>query len=220
MFFPDDPPHNNSGNQIITRMEFQDKDPTRRSVFLNDRYAFGISAETYAIFPLREGQVLSDTQIQVIQFHEFYEKARNLALKYLARRMRSKKEVFVYLKRKDIPDIIIDRVIQYCRKRNYVDDLLFTKAFVKDQINQNKAGVFKIRSQLGKKGVTTEIIDSVIDEIVSPDEQLDLAKQLGVKKLKQLKVEKKANKKRKIYRYLIQRGFTYEVVMEVLGSLL
>lgn len=208
----------NSTGRVITKIEFQVKRITRRSIFLDGEYSFSISPETYDLFPIKKGQTLTDKQIQVIQNHEQFEKAKNLALNYIGLRIRSTKEFQTYLKRKNIHENVINRVIQYCNERNYLDDYTFAKAFTKDQLNLNKSGVFKIRSLLRTKGIAVEIIDLVVEELINRDEQLDLAAKLGKRKLRLL--TKDTNKKQKIYRFLLQKGFSIEVVKEALKILI
>ncbi|MCK4688893.1 MAG: RecX family transcriptional regulator [Candidatus Marinimicrobia bacterium] len=207
----------NSTGRVITKIGFQVKRITRRSIFLDSEYSFSISPETYDLFPIKKGQTLTDKQIQVIQNHEQFEKVKNLALNYIGLRIRSTKEVQTYLKRKKIHENVINRVIQYCNERNYLDDYAFAKAFTKDQLNLNKSGVFKIRSSLRTKGIAVEIIDLVVEELINRDEQLDLAAKLGKRKLRLL--TKDTNKKQKIYRFLLQKGFSRDVVAEVLKLL-
>ncbi len=206
----------NTTEMVVTKVEFQVKRTDRRSIFLDGDYSFSISPETYDLFPIKKGQTLTDKQIQVIQNHEQFEKAKNLALNYIGLRIRSTKEVQTYLKQKKIHENVINRVIQYCNERNYLDDYAFAKAFTKDQLNLNKSGVFKIRSSLRTKGIAVEIIDLVVEELINRDEQLDLAAKLGKRKLRLL--TKDTNKKQKIYRFLLQKGFSRDVVAEVLKS--
>jgi len=208
----------NSTGRVITKIEFQVKRITRRSIFLDGEYSFSISPETYDLFPIKKGQTLTDKQIQVIQNHEQFEKAKNLVLNYIGLRIRSTKEVQTYLKRKNIPENVIRRVIQYCTEKKYLDDYTFAKAFTKDQLNLNKSGVFKIRSSLRTKGIAVEIIDLVVKELINRDEQLDLAAKLGKRKFRLL--TKDTNKKQKIYRFLLQKGFSIEVVKEALKILI
>jgi len=208
----------NSGGRVVTKIEFQVKRTDRRSIFLDGEYTFSISPETYNLFSISKGQILTDKQILVIQNHEQFEKAKDLALSYIALRMRSNKEVRTYLKRKNIPINVIERVIQYCDEKKYLDDYVFARAFTRDQLNLNKAGVFKIRSSLRSKGIAVEIINSVVEELINKDEQLDLAVKLGEKKLRSL--TKDTNKRQKIYRFLLQKGFTIEVVRESLKILI
>jgi len=212
------PESKNASGRVVTKIEFQVKRTDRRSIFLDGEYTFSISPETYNLFPISKGQILTDKQIMVIQNHEQFEKAKNLALNYIALRMRSNKEVRTYLKRKNIPINVIERVIQYCSEKKYLDDYTFAEAFTRDQLNLNKAGVFKIRSSLRNKGVSAEIIDSVVEELINKDEQLYLAVKLGKRKLRSL--TKDTKKKQKIYRFLFQKGFTIEVVNEALKILI
>lgn len=206
-----------SGKKLITKIETQKKKQNRFSIFINGEYAFGVSDSTYNIFNLGEGQFLSEKQIQTILFHEEFERGKALALKYIGLRMRSVKEIERYLSKKGLSAVTIDRVIQYCKDNKYINDTEFAKTFARDKINLNKIGPLKIRSMLREKGISNQTIDEVFEELVDNDEQIEMATELGQKKLKSIAQKEKS--KEKIYRFLRQRGFSNYVIVEALRKL-
>lgn len=209
---------NNDEKYIVTKIIFQGKKKDRRSVFLNGEFAFGIGPETFAVFPLTEGQVITGKQVQVIQFHEEYEHAKELAVRYLAIRMRSRKELEIYLARKQIPKPVLRRVIQYCTEHHYLDDTSFAEAFIRDQINLNQTGILKIKAALLKKGITKEIIEDVLKTVETEIDELATALCVGQKKLKTLSDDK--NRKQKLIRFLIQRGYRPDTIFKAVAKLI
>ena len=207
-----------ASNYIVTGIEFQSKDPTRRSIYLNKKYAFGISAETDAVFHIEKGATLSEKQIAIINSHEQYETAKKIAIKYLGMRMRSQKELMDYLRKKGFDKAIVHRVIQHCEQYNYLNDEDFANAFVRDQMNLSKNGVLKIRSLLRSRGITNELIDKSVMNNITREQQLKLALRLAGKKVKSI-VDDSKKKREKLYRFLAQKGFTTDVIFEVLKTL-
>jgi len=201
----------------VTKISFQKKKTDRRSVFIDGEYAFSISEQTFQLFPLHVTQQLSNKQIAVIINHEEYEKARELALRYLSIRMRSEFELTSYLRKKECDSQLITRVVHYCHERGYLNDTEYAEMLTRDMVNINRYGTQKIYSVLRKRGIASEIVTQALNGQVDQSEQLVLANKLAMKKLKTIADQSKA--KEKIYRYLKQRGFNYSIIVEVVKRL-
>ena len=201
----------------ITKISFQKKKTDRRSVFINNEYAFSVSEQTFLLFPLHVDQLLTENQVSVIKNHEEYEKARDLALRYLAIRMRSEYELANYLRKKEFDGQVILRATRYCQERGYLDDTKYAEMLTRDMININQYGTKKMYTVLRKRGISSEIITPVLRDQVDQAEQLEVAQKLAQKKMKTIRDVSKA--KEKIFRYLNQRGFNYSIVAEVVNRL-
>jgi len=201
----------------VTKISFQKQKTDRRSVFIDGKYAFSVSEQTFQLFPLHVDQLLTEKQISVIKNHEKFEKAREFALRYLAIRMRSEYELANYLRKKEFDSQVIMRVTHYCQERGYLDDTKYAEMLTRDMVNINRYGTKKMYTVLRKRGISSETIALVLHEQVDQTEQLEMAQELAQKKLKTIKNESKA--KEKIFRYLNQRGFNYSIVGEVVNRL-
>lgn len=205
------------GPYILTALERQKKDSSRFSLFINDKYAVGISLDTYEHFNLAKGQSLNRELIDEICAFEELSKARNEGLRYIAKKMRSSFEIKQKLKKSGYPSPVIARVLQEFRDKNYIDDKDYAETFTRDFLNFKQAGVFKLKKTLQQKGIATNLIEQTIEKYLSSEQQLQTARQLAEKKLRLL--EGKDKKKEKIYRYLVQKGFENPTVMQVLNEL-
>jgi len=203
----------------ITKIAAQKKDPNRKSIFLDGKYALGVSPETLLKFPLKVGQEINNRQLWIIKFHEEYQQGKRQALRYLGRRLRSEKELRSYLKRKHISPQNTNRIINYCRQENYLNDAEFTRAFIKDQLNLNKDGINKIRQKLYQKGIERSLIERQLDELTNSEQQLQTALQMARKKIALIHKSPK-NKRDKLFRYLKGKGFTTEIIYKVLREVL
>ncbi len=203
----------------VTKIAAQKKDPTRKSIFLNGKYAFGISPETLLKFPLSVGQKISNRQLWILKFHEEYQQGKRKALKYLGRRLRSEKELRTYLKRKQISPRNSDRIINYCLKEKYLDDVDFTRAFINDQLNLNRAGINKIRMKLFQRGIDHNLIEQQLNALTDSDQQVAVALRIARKKLALIRQDPQ-KKRDKLYRYLKGKGFTTPVIYQVLQEVL
>lgn len=202
----------------VTKIAFQKKRIGRRSVFINGEYTFSVSEATFQQFHLQPGQVLSVRQIEIIKSHEEYERAKELALKYLALRMRSDFELKSYLKRKGFSAVVVQRVLFYCHDLRYLDDRKYAEMLVRDMSHINRYGRYKMVAQLRKRGISPEIIKRVLSEIIDESEQKRIALDLASKKLASLQNDEKS--RAKLYRYLKQRGFGYAEISDAVNRLL
>ncbi|MBL7066793.1 MAG: RecX family transcriptional regulator [Candidatus Marinimicrobia bacterium] len=203
--------------RIVTKISTQKKRTDRRSIFLDGEYSFSVCEETFRLFPIETGKSLSEKQITIIKTHEEFEKAKELALRYLIRRMRSEYELTLYLRKKEITEKAVKRSISYCKERKYINDEEYASMLVRDMINLNCYGINKIRLQLRRRGLSSEIIKNVLENQIHDSDQLKNAFELAKKKMRTIKDQAKAREK--IYRFLQQRGFNYSVINQVLKDL-
>ena len=204
-------------SRTVTKIEFQKRKTDRRSVFLDNEYAFSVSEQTFQQFPLIVSQILSEKQIAIIINHEAFEIAKSLALRYLTARMRSAYELRKYLRKKDCGDREILRAIEYCKDRQYIDDEQYAGMLVNDMTHLNRYGINKMRFVLKKRGISSGIIEKVLNDQIDPDVQFENAIALVKRKKATLGDDPKI--KEKLYRFLKQRGFNYRIIYRVIDKL-
>ena len=86
-----------------------------------------------------------------------------VAVDYLNRKLRTKKEIITYLKKKEYSTEEINKTIKTLEERNLINDLFVATCYMNDQINFNLKGPYKIKDELEKLGVSSDIINEVID---------------------------------------------------------
>jgi len=202
---------------ILTAIEQQKKDSKRFSLFINNKFAVGISLNTFEHFDLSKGQRLNRKLIDDICIYEEINKARNKALQYIAKKMRSSFEVQQKLRQVGYPLSVIEGIVQEFRDKQYIDDRDYAETFTRDFLKFKEAGVFKLKKSLQQKGIAANLIEQTIEKYFSSEQQLQKARRLAEKKLQLIKEKEK--KKERIYRYLIQKGFENSVVAQTLNDL-
>lgn len=207
-------PESFAATGTITKIEPVKRRAERFAIFVDDNFAFAVSADTLTQFQLAVGQQLTGRQRAIIEQHETYESAKQAALRYLGLRMRSERELITYLKRKKYAPPIIARVLQYCREHQYLDDLNFAEVFVRDKINLSKDGLLKIKAALIQKGVAAAIVNQVCARFDDSNRQLQRAVDLARKKFKQLQSDPRAREK--ILNYLQQKGYPLSITLQAI----
>lgn len=151
--------------------------------------------------------------------HKELERARNYAFKLFKIRPRSEEELVFRLRQKKYSAGIIEGLIKAFKSVGYLDDLSFARAWVKERINK-PLGLKRLIFELRQKGIDNEIIETVFKEVKEQYPERKIIIDLIKDKFKKLLAEKLDFKaKRKIQGYLLRRGFSPEVIMDVLEEL-
>lgn len=109
-------------------------------------------------------------------------------------------------------EIIIDELIN----EKFIDEERFAELFVKSKLNQNHWGRKKIKYALKDKKVDESIIEKALNKI-PPEKYRDILNQLAREKYKKLDGDA-AEKKIKLKRFLLQRGFENHEIEELLKT--
>ena len=151
-----------------------------------------------------------------ISNENIYMEALTKAINYISIRMRSKKEIEDYLKKNNVDEKSIDKIIMTLMKKGYIHDVSFTKSYINDQLLLTNYGPYKIKNNLIKLGITTDIID---DEINKIDKNIIKDR---IKKIieKQLKIKKGSSNmiKIKLLNYMSNLGYDKSDILVVLSS--
>ena len=99
-----------------------------------------------------------------------------------------------------------EQVVKQLVEEKYLDDERFARAYVKDKFRFNHWGKQKIAHVLRAKNISPEILDLALEEIVDDDYSDNLRKLLTDKE-KSIKSKDKYDKRNKLMRFALGRGF-------------
>jgi regulatory protein len=136
--------------------------------------------------------------------------AMDKALRLLSRRAHSVRELQTKLYKREMPKYLIAYVLDECKRLNFLNDELFAQDYASEMASRGN-GRFKIKAGLFKKGISSDLIDKVLENL--DDNELEQAKQALHFKLRTLQREKDIRKKReKAYRFMATRGFPSDII--------
>ncbi|MFP4457448.1 MAG: regulatory protein RecX [Clostridia bacterium] len=147
----------------------------------------------------------------MIQASRDYQRALSYALRLISYRDYSEKRIRAKLEKRYTKEII-DKVILEMIDNRYIDEKRSIKNYLKDRMQYNLWGPYKIYRSLLNKGYKKELIKSELDKI-SNDEVLNYCKQAL---LNYCAKQNKDIEKDKLYRFLYGRGFPSDVIMRSL----
>ncbi len=189
----------------------------------NNSDTLEIYYDVYLMLSLYKGdEVTSEKVKEILNMNAEYE-IKNSAFRYLSNRSHSTFELKRKLKKKKFDFDIIDRVVSELLEKKYLDDFHFAENFVRNRIERRKEGIIKITSELYKKGVSREIISNVIEVVKELPVNYENAFEVGKVKLEKIykRGESDKNKiKSKLFNFLKGRGFTNDIIFEVINKLI
>ncbi len=197
----------------ITALEVQKRNKERVNVFLDSEYAFSLTLLEAA--KLRKGQELSPGEITSLQAEDEVHRAVESAVRFLASRPRSEAEVRRNLQKKTFDDRVIDATVQRLSNLGYLDDEAFARYWIENRETFKPRGPMALRYELRQKGISDRVIDSTLETI----DVFDSAYRAAQNRASRFKGKDIQTFEHKVGSFLQRRGFTYEVIRNVIEKL-
>lgn len=160
---------------------------------------------------------IDEVDLNKIEKENIYQDIYNTAVKYIMVRLRSVNELRNYLLKKNYELDIVESIIIKLEKNGYLNDLIFTKAFINDKLNFTTMGKYKIKNELIKLKISPEIIENSLEEI-SEDKWIEKIDKLVSKYLKSNKKYSGNILRNKLYTYLVNLGHDTNLVIKSLNN--
>ena len=140
----------------------------------------------------------------------------DVAVRYLGPRPRSVAEIRRHLRSKRFDQPAIDKAVDKLRAQRYIDDEAFARYWVEQRDRFRPKGQRAIVSELLQKGVSREAIELAMGER-EPDSEVKRARAVIKRPITRWASMDDPERKRKIHQYLVQRGFSYDTIEEVIA---
>ncbi|MCA9329078.1 RecX family transcriptional regulator [Candidatus Saccharibacteria bacterium] len=194
----------------ITDIKQQVRLRHRYSIYLDGKFAFGLSQSTLLGHGLKIGQELSVEDIGRLKQDAEVDKAYSLVLGQLARRPRSEKEVRDYLKRKQYAEELINKLVKRIYDVGYLDDTEFAQRWVYNRRLLKPTSIRRLQQELRVKGVNDQIIAGVLAQDDTDD------KQVIAEVIKRKRRQTRYQDDQKLMAYLIRQGYDYQDIKDAL----
>lgn len=208
---------------MITAISPQKKKAGRVNVSLDGKFAFGLSTPVAARFGLRVGLELTQERVDELLKGQVYQKALDQALRHLAARAHSAKQIETKLGKKDYGPKVIEQVIMRLKEMGYLNDLDFALRKTDFAAKDKKLGQRRAAIDLMKAGVEKQVIKQALEAVYETHDSAKAARELALKQHKRLSKLDSITAKRRLMGLLLRRGYDYETVRlvteEVLGEI-
>ncbi|MEJ8777429.1 recombination regulator RecX [Pseudogracilibacillus sp. ICA-222130] len=202
----------------ITKITTQKKSTNRYNIFINEAYAFSVDEDTLIKEHLHKGQLLTEEDISRIQQTETRQQAYLLGVNYISYRMRSCKELYHYLQKKEVDPVMIDRTMERLIHEKLLDDEMFANAFVKDRILLTSKGPNVIKKELMEKGVSPSIIEKVLQQYTR-EIQFKKVYKFAEKEFRKKSKHPYKKRKEQITLTLLRKGFSNDVIVDAIAEI-
>ena len=110
-----------------------------------------------------------------------------------------------------------DEILLYLMKENFVNEERFAKSYARGKFYQKNWGRIKIILELKKRKITERLINTAMLEI-NDNDYYKTAEKLIESKFNGLNERDSYKRNQKVIRYMLQKGYEYELVREILND--
>lgn len=196
----------------VTKIEAQVKSKGRYSIFIDNKFAFGISELGLIDSGLRVGAELAAAELESLKDEAKNDKLYNQLLSLIMRRPRSRWELEDYLKKKSVDEQAANELVDRLKEKGFVDDFGFAKRWVENRRLLKPTSRRKLEFELRQKRVSDNLIKQVLAEDETQD--IDTLKEEVARKRRQTRYADET----KLMRYLAGRGYRYDDIKRALSG--
>ncbi|MBL7799305.1 MAG: RecX family transcriptional regulator [Chitinophagales bacterium] len=141
-----------------------------------------------------------------------YEKLTN----FCAYSERCRKDVAEKCRKLEIPQEEFSAYLQLLEEDGFLSEKRYAASFVRSKANRSW-GPKKIEMGLKAKGISVEVFQPLIEDLQKPL-LIEKMQVLIDRKVKSIKGETASDRKQKLIRFLLGKGFAYDLIKEAIGT--
>jgi len=202
----------------ITSIEFQAKRKDRFSVFMDGEFAFGLHQNVLIKCGIAKGDELTQAQIDSIINLEENHAAKEKAMRLLAVRARSKKELRDRLKQTRFSSDTIDQILIELERIGLLNDAEFAKMFARSKMITKPMGKFLLVQEMKQKGLSEQNINEALDQAYLEKSESQIAFELASKRKQRYVDLEELKAKKRVSDFLVRRGFSWDIVKSILDQ--
>ncbi len=201
----------------ITKVEIQKNNKQKVNLYIDNEYYNKLYLDTCVKYSLKAGIEIDLQELDKIIEESDKNLALNSTVKYISSALKTRKQVKDYLKKKEFGEEVVEYVLDKLEEYKYIDDESYIIAYVNTY--KNKFGTNKLKLNLRQKGIKESYIDNYFEEINDENIEDEVCYNLAKKKAKNMDLSDIKNKQ-KLNRYLISRGFDFDLVNQIIKKLI
>ncbi len=147
-------------------------------------------------------------------------RAKNNAYALLRIRPRSEKELIGRLGSKGYGKSVIQFVIGDLKAKALLDDARFARFWVDSRLHLNPVGDCVLKRELRDKGVGDDIIEATLSVKTDGYDEYEVAKNMAVERFRRFQKLDRRKATKRVYDFLLRRGFKYDVIRKIIEELI
>ncbi|MBI3909967.1 MAG: regulatory protein RecX [Armatimonadetes bacterium] len=194
--------------------------PGRVRIHLAGAAPVELGADLAAAAGLTAGVRLAEERLAPLRAADERRRATDYVLRLLARRPHSRGEVRRALLRRGFAESTVDDVLAHLIRTGSLDDAAFARAWVEQRTGGRRPmGPDRLAAELRQKRVAPDFTREAV-AAVDPERELALARQVARARATAYQHEPASAARRKLGAVLRRRGFTWDVIRQVLTEIL
>ncbi len=193
------------------------------SVYIDGSISFEVCDTVLLKFGLRANDSVDEKRVSAIKTAEAENQARTIAVNYISYRPRSSSEVLRHLLHKGISKEVAEPIVRHFETVSLINNLEFARMFVRDRLRRKPTGRALLKNLLATKGIAPAMIDQVLREYITEEDQTSAAKELASRRMNLTKRSMAKldplKQQQRITGYLLRHGFSNEIVQRTVRSL-
>ena len=182
-------------------------------VYLDDEFAFVLYKGELSRYGVSEGQELSQEIIGRLKDEILVKRAKLRAMHILERADRTEEELRTKLRQDLYTEEIVAIAVEYVKSFGYVGDERYACNFAQSKTRTKSK--CEVKMLLQQKGISQEYIDKALEACYENQDERDIIQALVEKKRFCAETATDKEKKR-MFDYLLRKGFRYEDVRQVI----
>lgn len=195
----------------VTKIEAVTK--SRYKVYVDEQFAFVLYKGELSRYHVTEGSEITTDIYEEIRKEVIIKRAKLRALHLLNSMGRTEMQLRKKLKDSDYTDDVVEEAIKYVKSFGYINDTEYARSFVLNR--KDKKSRKELYMLLCQKGLASEILDEVFEELYDEDSSKEAIRSILRKKNYNPDTADKVQTQ-KILGYLTRKGFSYEDIRQVL----
>lgn len=191
---------------------YRSLDTGKVEICLDEKCYFQLYKSEARKLSLEEGMELSDEQYQSILSDILIKRAIRRAMHLLERQERTEYQLREKLRQNTYPSEAIEAAVSYVKRYHYLDDERYARVFVR--YHQDKRSRMRLRMDLLQRGISKDSIEVALETEFCYDEKAQIQELLEKKNYIPEKAD--ANQFRKLYQFLLRRGFKSSDILSVM----
>lgn len=211
----------------VTKLSAQERNTERVNMFLDEKFACGLSINTIAKYNIFVGKELTEEEYRSILYDDLGERLFNRSIDYLGSSIKSSKQIRIYLSNllykkkgswyeelaKENREELVENTMQKLEKYSYLNDNEFAEAFIQSRMKNKPRGKNILLAELLAKGISKDLAQKKLDELV--DDEYDMLKRVYEKKYRD---EKFGIRDRKKIDFLLRKGFSWNLIESLINE--
>lgn len=187
----------------------------RRRIELDSGETFSVDVSLVVRFDLRAGTVLDPVRRETLLNEDARIRAKSAAFDLLRLRSYSTHEMATHLRRKGFSEPVVADTLDALKALGYLSDEKFAREWIETRLQRRPRSKLVLEKELRRKGLDRTTIERALRTLSAEDEHRT-ALELARRQYARYRTLPRDVAKRRLYEFLLRRGFSYELTRDVL----